>query len=89
MNHSKNRQQLRGFLFVFQVALALLSLVTSGLLIRTFRNLHDPGFTNAQELHTVRIEIPEEQVKEPERVMRMEQAMLDNLNAINGVMSLP
>jgi len=89
MSHSKNRQQVRGVLVVFQVALALLLLVTSGLMIRTFRNLHhvDPGFTNAQEIQTVRIGIPDEQVKEPERVMRMEQAMLDKVMAVNGVIS--
>ena len=89
MSHSKNRQQVRGFLVVFQVALALLLLVTSGLMIRTFRNLHnvDPGFRNAQEIETVRIGIPDEQVKEPERVMRMEQAMLDKVSGVNGVVS--
>jgi putative ABC transport system permease protein len=89
MSHSKNRQQVRGFLVVFQVALALLLLVTSGLMIRTFGNLHnvDPGFRNAQEIETVRIGIPDEQVKEPERVMRMEQAMLDKVSGVNGVVS--
>ncbi len=89
MSHGKNRQQVRGFLVVFQVALALLLLVTSGLMIRTFRNLHnvDPGFRNAQEIETVRIGIPDEQVNEPERVMRMEQAMLDKVSRVNGVVS--
>jgi putative ABC transport system permease protein len=89
ISHGKNRQQMRGFLVVFQVALALLLLVTSGLMIRTFRNLHnvDPGFRNAQEIETVRIGIPDEQVKEPERVMRMEQAMLDKVSGVNGVVS--
>jgi putative ABC transport system permease protein len=89
MSHSKNRQQLRSFLVVLQVALTLVLLVTSGLMIRTFRNLHnvDPGFRNAQEIETVRIGIPDEQVKEPERVMRMEQAMLDKVSGVNGVVS--
>ena len=55
-SHSKNRQQVRSFLVVLQVSLALVLLVTSGLMIRTFRNLHDvdPGFRNAQEIQTVR-----------------------------------
>ncbi len=89
LSHSKNRQQVRSFLVVLQVALALVLLVTSGLMIRTFRNLHnvDPGFRNAQEIETVRIGIPDEQVKEPERVMRMEQAMLDKASGVNGVVS--
>jgi predicted permease len=36
----------------------------------------------------MRIAIPDEQVKEPERVVRMEQAMLHKISAINGVRSV-
>ncbi len=80
---------MRSFLVVFQVALALVLLVTSGLMIRTFRNLHhvDPGFTNAQEVQTVRIGIPDEDVKEPERVIRMQQAMIERAKGVNSVIS--
>ncbi len=90
MSHSKDRHRVRNLLVVAQVALALILLVTSGLMIRTFRNLRhvDPGFTNPHEIQTVRIGIPDEQVKEPERVMHMEQAMLDKIAAINGVQSV-
>ncbi len=89
ISHGRNRQQVRNVLVVFQVALALVLLITSGLMIRTFRNLHDvdPGFRNAQEVQTVRVGIPDEQVKEPERVMRMEQRMVDQVSAVNGVVS--
>jgi predicted permease len=90
ISQSKNRHQLRNFLVVFQIALALVLLVTSGLMIRTFRNLHnvDPGFRNAPEIETVRIGIPDEQVKEPESVIRLEQAMLDKIAALNSVISV-
>src|SRR6185437_14900079 len=90
MTTSRDRHRVRGLLVVVQVALALILLVTSGLMIRTFRNLRhvDPGFTNAAEIQTVRIAIPDEQVKEPERVVRMERAMLDKISAINGVRSV-
>ncbi|MGA8596071.1 MAG: ABC transporter permease [Bryobacteraceae bacterium] len=89
MSHSKNRQQVRSFLVVLQVALALVLLVTAGLMIRTFRNLHnvDPGFTDAHQVQTLRIGITDEEVKEPERVIRMEEAMLDKTKAVNGVIS--
>jgi predicted permease len=89
LSDSKNRQQVRGLLVVVQVALALILLVTSGLMIRTFRNLHsvDPGFRSPREIQTVRIGIPDENVKEPERVIHMEQAMLDKVAAVNGVVS--
>jgi predicted permease len=89
MTSSRDRHRVRGLLVVVQVALALILLVTSGLMIRTFRNLRhvDPGFTNAAEIQTMRIGMPDEQVKEPERVIRLEQAMLERLKAVNGVIS--
>jgi hypothetical protein len=59
-------------------------------MIRTFRNLRhvDPGFTNAAEIQTVRVAIPDEQVKEQERLVRMKQAMPDKIPAINDVRSV-
>jgi predicted permease len=90
MSHSKDRHRVRSLLVIVQVALALILLVTSGLMIRTFRNLRhiDPGFTNAREIQTVRIGIPDEQVKDPVHVIRMEQAMVEKIAAINGVKSV-
>jgi predicted permease len=73
-----------------QVALALVLLICSGLMIRTFRALThvNPGFANARELQTFRISIPETEVREPERVVRMEQAIADKIAAIPGVHSV-
>lgn len=90
MSHGKDRHRVRNLLVIVQVALALVLLVTSGLMIRTFRNLRqvDPGFTNPAEIETVRIGIPETQVKEPERVIRMQNAMRDQIAAIHGVKSV-
>ena len=75
---------------VVQVALALVLLIGSGLMIRTFQALRNvqPGFTRPEEVQLLRISIPEAQVKEPERVMRMENEMLDKLAAIPGVTSV-
>jgi putative ABC transport system permease protein len=72
---------------VVQVALALVLLVGSGLMLRTFQALRNvqPGFARAEEIQLLHVSIPEGQVKEPERVMRMQQAMLDKLAAIPGV----
>jgi putative ABC transport system permease protein len=72
---------------VVQVALAVVLLVGSGLMIRTFRALRnvDPGFAGASEIETMRTGIPDSQIKEPERVIRMEEAILGNLQAIPGV----
>jgi predicted permease len=58
-------------------------------MIRTFQALRSvhPGLTKPEELQILRIVIPDTRVKESERVMRMENDMLDKLAAIPGVQS--
>ena len=75
-------------LVVVQVALALVLLIGSGLMIRTFQALRrvDPGFDPKDAL-TMRITIPPTAVKDPEAVMRLEQGILENIRAIPGVTS--
>jgi predicted permease len=87
MSHSRERHRARNTLVVVQVALALVLLIGSGLMIRTFQALRaiQPGFKGAQDVQLMRVSIPGAQVKEPERVMRMENDMLDKLAAIPGV----
>lgn len=74
-------------LVVTQVALALVLLVASGLMIRTFVALRavTPGFTHPERIQTVRISIPDALTPEPERVIRMQAEILDRLAAIPGV----
>jgi len=90
--HSAGREQhrTRNLLVVVQVALALVLLVSSGLMMRTFQALRsvDPGFTHAEQIQTVRISIPNKQVPEPVRVVRMQNEILDRLAAIAGVTSV-
>ncbi len=87
MSQSRSQHRARNSLVVIEVALAVVLLICSGLMIRTFRALThvDPGFNSPASLQTFRIYIPESQVKEPERVIRMEQAISDKLAAIPGV----
>jgi hypothetical protein len=70
-----------------QVALALILLVGSGLMIRTALALHrvDPGFFAAADVQTLRIGIPQTQVKDAENVTRMEQEILRRIESIPGV----
>jgi predicted permease len=86
---SRERHRARNGLVVVQVALALVLLVGSGLMIRSFRALRDvqPGFTGPEEVLTMRISIPEAQVKEEEAAARMQQAIQDKVAAIPGVTS--
>ncbi|HEU0176688.1 MAG TPA: ABC transporter permease [Blastocatellia bacterium] len=74
-------------LVVAQVALALVLLVASGLLIRTFlalRGVH-PGFRRPERVQTMRIVIPDTQAPEPERVARMQADIVENVSRLPGV----
>ena len=90
LSQSKERHRVRNTLVVLQVALALVLLISSGLMIRTFLALQhvQPGFTNAAQLQTIRLYIPDAQVKEPERVARMLQDMQQRISQIPGVSSV-
>jgi len=90
MSESKERHRMRGALVVVQIALALLLLIGSGLMIRTFQALRhvDPGFTHPDQLQTLSIFVPESEVRDPTAVVRMEQAIVDKIAAIPGVSSV-
>lgn len=90
MSHGRERHRARNTLVVVQVGLALVLLIGSGLMIRTFQALRRvaPGFTQPQQVQLMHVSIPEARVKEPERVMRMENEMMDRLAAIPGVTSV-
>ncbi len=76
-------------LVTVQVALALVLLVCSGLMIRTFRGLTrvNPGFVPAG-VQTFRVSIPAFDVPDDASVPRIEQAIQDKLAAIPGVSSV-
>jgi predicted permease len=90
LSQSREQHRARNTLVVVQVALALVLLICSGLMIRTFRALTkvNPGFAAAAELQTFRISIPETHVKEPERAIRVEEEILHKLESIPGVSSV-
>lgn len=77
-------------LVIGQVALALVLLVSAGLMIRTFDALRrvEPGFTRPEQIQTMRIAIPQAMIPELERVARMQNQILDNLAALPGVSSV-
>jgi len=90
LSQSKEQHRARSVLVVVQVALALVLLICSGLMIRTFRaltNVH-PGFAGPSALQTFRISIPSTLVEENERVVRTEEEILHRLAAIPGVLSV-
>ena len=86
---SRGRAQHRAqnALVVGQVALALVLLVSSGLMIRTFEALRavEPGFAEPESLQTFRINVPMQLVPDPRAVWRLERAIQDAVEAIPGV----
>ena len=86
---SRERHRARNLLVVAQVAMALVLLVSAGLMIRTFQALRtlDPGFTSAQRLETIRVSIPATLVPDPKRVFRIQNDIVDRLAGIPGVNS--
>src|SRR5690606_12664652 len=85
----RERHLAQDLLVVAQVALALVLLVGSGLMIRTFEALRsvEPGFTAPQSLQTFRIAIPPLVEPDPERVVVLQRAILDAIEAVPGVSS--
>jgi putative ABC transport system permease protein len=87
---SRERHRARNTLVVSQVALAMVLLVSSALMIRTFMALKQvrPGFARPQEIQTFRLAIPAAQVKDETATVRMHQAIVDRIAALPGVTSV-
>jgi predicted permease len=90
VSDSRERHRTRNTLVVVQVALALVLLVGSGLMIRTFLALRavQPGFIDPHHVQLVRVTIPDAQVADPERVLRLQREMRDRLAALPDVGSV-
>jgi predicted permease len=83
---SRERYRVRNFFVIVQVALAVVLLVFSGLMIRTFRALTrvNPGFASPSELQTFRIAIPPSAVADDRTVVRAEQQIQSKIAAVQG-----
>ncbi len=92
LSQSRQQHRARNVLVVVQVALALVLLICSGLMIRTFRALMHvpPGFVAPDSVQTFRFYVPETHVPdtELERLVREDQELLNKLAAIPGVSSV-
>jgi predicted permease len=92
LSQSREQHRARNVLVVVQVALALVLLICSGLMIRTFRALMHvpPGFVGPDAVQTFRFFVPEAQIpnSERERIVHMDEEILTKLAAIPGVSSV-
>ena len=90
LSQSREQHRARNALVVVQVSLALVLLICSGLMIRTFRALTNvnPGFAQPEQVQTFRIDIPKSEVKEDDQVVHFQQEIQDKIAAIPGVKSV-
>ncbi len=90
ISDGRERHRVRSALIVVQVSLALVLLISSGLMIRTLQAMRhvQPGFSNPESIETFRTYIPETQVREPGRVARMLEEIDRKLAALPGVTSV-
>jgi predicted permease len=89
LSQGRDRLRARKTLVVVQVAMALVLLLCSGLMIRTFLALTrvNPGFNAHQSLETFRFYVPDSQIPDAqaERVVRQFQEISNRLSALPGV----
>jgi predicted permease len=80
----------RNALVVTEIALAMMLLIVSGLMIRTFvamRQVH-PGFIRPEQVQTFQVAIPKGAVRDDRQFARTHEAVAQRLAQVPGVMSV-
>ena len=77
----------RNVLAVAQVALALVLLIVSGLMIRTFVAMRQvqPGYVRPAEVQTFRVRVPPTLIRDPQQVARTYEEIAERLAHVPGV----
>ena len=89
LSASRERHRARNSLVVLQVSLALVLMIASGLMVRSFHAMThvEPGFSTPGEVQTFRLLIPDAEISDPGHVVHTQEAVLQSLAAIPGVSS--
>ena len=87
LSQTREQTRMRGVLVVVQVALALVLMIGSGLMIRTFIAMTqvNPGFVDGASLQTFRLFIPAAGAREPDHLVAAQRTILDRLRGVPGV----
>jgi putative ABC transport system permease protein len=90
MSSGRERHRVRNVLVVSEIALALVLLISSGLMIRTFIALRhvDPGYANPDEVLTARIMIPTAMIGDAEQTARLHEQIARRIGQVPGVRSV-
>jgi predicted permease len=83
----RERHRARNTLVVVEIALAVILLVASGLMIRTFQAMRQvaPGFIDPQDVLTLRVAIPESLVKDQNQTARTYEQIDRKIEQVPGV----
>ena len=86
----RERHRARNILVMAEIALAVVLLVGSGLMIRTFQALGhvDPGFAHPEQVLTLRVSIPDTLIADPEQVVRTMEQIAHRIEQVPGVRSV-
>ena len=86
----RERHRARNTLVIVEIGLAVVLLVASGLMIRTFQAMRgvEPGFTRPHEVLTMRVSIPSTLVPDPEQTARTHEQIVRSIEQIPGVTSV-
>ena len=84
------RQRTRNTLVVAEIALAMVLMIASGLMIRTFVLMLDvpPGFTRPEEVQTFRVSVPEDLIGDDQQFARTLDEIAQRLSQVPGVVSV-
>ena len=84
------RHRARNALAVSEIALALVLLIVSGLMIRTFIALRqvDPGFVRPTEVQAFRVSIPGALINDPQQIVQAYEQITHRLEQVPGVVSV-
>ena len=87
---SPGRHRTSNTLVITEVALAVMLLIVSGLMIRTFVAMRQvqPGFVRPDQVQTFRLVIPEEVVASDQQFARMHEQIVQRLGQVPGIMSI-
>jgi predicted permease len=84
------RYRTRNTLVVAQIALALVLVIVSGLMIRTFVGMRQvpPGFVRPTQMQTFRITLPPALIRDPQQVARTHEQIAERLMQVPGVVAV-
>ena len=83
------RHRARNVLVVAEIALALVLLVVSGLMVRSFQALRavDPGFRDPEAVETFTIAVPDALAPDPDQALRVHEQIAEAVARVPGVRS--